>query len=71
MLVGKRDGFSTPKTRFVKPFLDRLGFDTTPHNPKVVGSSPASATKKVQLPFWVTELFLVIEFEFVLSVFGL
>jgi len=38
---------------------------------KTVGSSPASATKKVQLPIWVAELFLVIEFEFVLSIFRL
>ena len=31
------------------------------HNPKVVGSSPASATKKSLISFRMSEIFLVIE----------
>ncbi len=46
---------TTPKEKYrgVEQLVARRA-----HNPKVVGSSPASATKKVQLPFWVAELFL-------------
>ena len=33
------------------------------HNPKVVGSSPASATKETQFPIWEAVFFLVLEIE--------
>ena len=40
------------------------------HNPKVAGSSPASATKKSQSSIWVIEIFLVMRKDFELVILG-
>ena len=40
------------------------------HNPKVVGSSPASATKKIQLTFWGVGFFLVVQNDIEFAVSG-
>ena len=46
------------KTRFLIDFLAFFSTDLIAHNPEVVGSSPASATKKDSHPFGWLSFFL-------------